>query len=220
MQRRDYLGEVIKFPRLSTVSTRRFISRRSQSSISSITDVFVCEAVSEDHSDLSVRRMKLRSEKNRDGDEERDAEAGAAKLTPTDPYEKGEQTLIRPDHHHREDPEEPGEELAREETEETQETSERSEVGVREELLFRETSKPATKSNSRRKEQYSLVKQGKNAMMSSISLREEQPSSKAKRNFKMLYDERMTSLRTDGLSCGYDGPGLMHSDIGSTPSPR
>ena len=30
----------------------------------------------------------------------------------------------------------------------------------------------------------------------------------------------MTSLRNDGLSSGYDGPGLMHSDIDFTPSPR
>ena len=66
--------------------------------------------------------MKLRSEKNRDGVDERDTEVGAAKVTPTDPFEEGEQTLIRVDHHHHEDPEEPGEELEREETEETQKT--------------------------------------------------------------------------------------------------
>ena len=65
-----------------------------------------------------VSGMKLRSEKNRDGGEERDTEAGAAKVTPTDPFEEGEQTLIRPDHHHHEDPGEPGEELEPEETEE------------------------------------------------------------------------------------------------------
>ena len=35
-----------------------------------------------------------------------------------------------------------------------------------------------------------------------------------------MYDERMTSLRNDGLSSGYDGPGLMHSDMDFTPSPR
>ena len=35
-----------------------------------------------------------------------------------------------------------------------------------------------------------------------------------------MYDERMASLRTDGLSSGYEGPGLMHSDIDFTPSPR
>ena len=163
--------------------------------------------------------MKLRSEKNRDGDEERDADGGAANLTPTDHFEEGEQTLIRPDHHHREDPEESGEELEREETEETQETSERFEVGVREELLFKGASKSETKSNSRRKEQSSLVKQGKNAMKS-ISPREEQPSSKTKRSFKTMYDERMTSLRTDGLSSGDDSPALMHSDMDFLPIPR
>ena len=45
-------------------------------------------------------------------------------MTPTDPFEEGEQMLIRPDHHHRENLEEPGEDFEREETEKTQETSE------------------------------------------------------------------------------------------------
>ena len=35
-----------------------------------------------------------------------------------------------------------------------------------------------------------------------------------------MYDERMRSLRTDGLSSRYDGLGLMHSDMDLTPSPR
>ena len=57
-------------------------------------------------------------------------------------------------------------------------------------------------------------------MMSSISPRDEQPSSKAKGSFKTMYDEHMRSLQTDGLPSGYDGPGLMHSDMDFTPSPR
>ena len=134
--------------------------------------------------------MKRRSEKNRDGDEERDAEARAAYVTPHDPIEEGEQTLIRPDHHHREEPEEPGEELKPEETEETQGTSERSEVGIGEELLLKGTSKSDTKINSRRKEQSSLVKQGKNAMMSSISPREGQPSSTRTWTLHLARDRR------------------------------
>ena len=133
MQRRDSLGEVTKIPRLSTGNTRRFKSRRSQSSIGSITDAFACEAVSKGHSDLLVSGRKVRSEKNRDGVDERDTEAGAANVTPTDPFQEGEQTKIRPDHHHHEDPEEPVEEPEREETEKTQETSKRSEVRLREE---------------------------------------------------------------------------------------
>ena len=56
--------------------------------------------------------------------------------------------------------------------------------------------------------------------MSSISPREEQPSSKARRSFKTIHDESMRSLPTDGLSSGYDGPALMHSDMGFTSSPR
>ena len=53
--------------------------------------------------------------------------------------------------------------------------------------------KSETKSNKWRKEQSSLVKQSKNAMMSSISPREEQTSSKARKSWKSLYDERMVS---------------------------
>ena len=49
MQRRDSLGETTKIPSLSTGSTRRFRSRRSQSSIGSI--VFACETASEGHSE-------------------------------------------------------------------------------------------------------------------------------------------------------------------------
>ena len=57
-------------------------------------------------------------------------------------------------------------------------------------------------------------------MMSSISHREEQPGSKAKRSLKTTYDERRALLRTDGLSSGYDHPGLAHSDMDFIPSPR
>ena len=57
-------------------------------------------------------------------------------------------------------------------------------------------------------------------MISSISPREEQPSSNTKRSFKTMYDERIRSLRTDGLSSGHDGLGFMHSDMDFTPSPR
>ena len=167
-----------------------------------------------------MRGMKLRSEKNRDGDEERDAEAGETNVTPSDPFEEGEQTLIRTDHHHRVDPEDPGEEVEREEKETTQETKERSEVRVREEMLFNRNLQIRDQSKSWRKEQSSLVKQVTNAMMSSISPREEQPSSKAKRSFKAMYGERMTSSRANGLSSGYDGPLLMLSDMDFTPSPR
>ena len=63
MQRRDSLGETTKIHRLSTGSTRRFESRRRQSSIGSICDVFACEAASEGHSDLSMSGMKLRKER-------------------------------------------------------------------------------------------------------------------------------------------------------------
>ena len=134
-------------------------------------------------------------------------------MTPTDPFEEGEQTLIRPDHHHHEDLEEPGDDFEGEGIEKPRRTSEPSKDNTGEELLCKGTSKSEIKSNGRRKEQSSLVKQGKNAMISSISPREDQPSSKAGKSFKTLYDERRTSLRTDGLSSGFDHPGLMHSDF-------
>ena len=35
-----------------------------------------------------------------------------------------------------------------------------------------------------------------------------------------MYDERMASLRTDGKCSSYDHPGLVHSDMDFTPSPR
>ena len=81
-------------------------------------------------------------------------------------------------------------------------------------------SKSETKSNKWRKEQSSLVKQSKNAMMSSICPREEQTSSKAKKSWKSLYDERMASLQTEGLSSSYDHAGIAHSDVDFTPCPK
>ena len=100
------------------------------------------------------------------------------------------------------------------------ETSERSEVEPREKLLFRGTSKSETKGNKWRKEQSSLVKQSKNAMMSIISPSEEQTSSKAKKSWKSLYDERMASLQTGGLSSSYDHQEIAHPDMDFTPCPR
>ena len=44
-------------------------------------------------------------------------------------------------------------------------------------------------------------------MMSSISPSEEQPGSKAKKSWKSLYDERMASLGTEGLSSSYNPSG-------------
>ena len=96
-----------------------------------------------------------------------------------DPFKEGEQTLTRHDYRHHADLEEPGEDLEREEVERTEEASERSEVEEREQKSFKGTSKSETESNKWRKEQSSLVEQSMNAMMSGISPREEQPSSKA-----------------------------------------
>ena len=86
MQRKDSLGEVTKIHKPRMRCRQMFKSRRSHPSISCITH--------EGHSDLSVIGMKVRSAKNRDDDGELDPEARAANVTPTDPFEEGEQTLI------------------------------------------------------------------------------------------------------------------------------
>ena len=171
MQRRDSLGESTKIPRLSTGSTLRFKSRRSQSSISSISDVFVCEQSSEGHSDLSVSGMKLRKEKNRDGDEKRDAEARAANVTPIDPFEEGEQTLIRPHHHHRED------------------------LGDLARILSRKKPRKLKRPRSVPRSEYernSCLRGRPNQRPKTIvGERNNRELSKAKRSFKTKYDERM-----------------------------
>ena len=157
--------------------------------------------------------MKLRSYKNLDGNQGRSAEVGPASEALVDPFDEREQTLIRPDF-------EPGEDLEREEVERTEEASERSEVEPREEVLFRGRSKSETKTHKWRKRQSSHVKQSKNAMMSSISPSEEQTDSNAKKSWKSLYDERMASLQTEGLSSSYDHPEITHPDVDFTPCPR
>ena len=121
MQRRDSLGVTTRIPRLSTGSTRKFKSRRSQSTISSVSDVFADDTTTKGQAGPSVSGIKLRSEKNLNDDERRSAEAGPASETPTDPFEEGEQTLTRPDYHHHADLEEPGEDFERKEVERTEE---------------------------------------------------------------------------------------------------
>ena len=110
MQRRDSLGSTTKIPRLSKGSTRKFKTRRSQSSFSSASDVFAKTESTKGQPDLSVSEMKLRSEKNLDGDQRwsAEAEAGTVSETLVDPFDEGERTLIRPEF-------EPSEDLEREE---------------------------------------------------------------------------------------------------------
>ena len=220
MQRRDSLGSTTNVPRLSKGSTRKFKNRRSQSSFSSASVVFAENESTKGQADLSVSEMKLRSEKNLDGDQGRSAEAGPASETLVDPFDQGERTLIRPDF-------EPNEDLERKEVERAEKTSERSEVEPRKEVLFRGMSKSETKSHRYGREfshpantHSSLAKQSNNAMMSSISPSEEQPGSKAKKSWKSLYDERMASLRTEGLSSGYDHLEITHPDVNFTLCPR
>ena len=220
MQRRDSLGSTTKIPRLSKGSTRKFKTKRSQSSFSSASDVFAENESTKSQPDLSVSGMRLRSEKNLDGDQRRSAEAGTASETLVDPFDEGEQTLIRPDF-------EPSDDLEREEVERTEETSERSEVEPRDEVLFKGMSKSEPKSHRWRGEyshsastHSSLAKQSNNAMMSSISPSEEQTGSKAKKSWKSLYDERMASLPTVGLTSSDDYPEITHPDVNFTPCPR
>ena len=137
MQRRDSLGSTTKIPRLSKGSTRKFRTRRSQTSFSSASDAFAEDESTKGQPDLSVSEMKLRSEKNLDGNQRRSAEAEPASETLVDPFDEGERTLIRPDF-------EPDEVLEREEAERTEETSERPEVEPREEVWYRGMSKSET----------------------------------------------------------------------------
>ena len=190
-----------------------FKTRRSQPSFRSASDVFADNQPIKGQADLSVRGMKLRSEKNLDGNQGRSADVGPASEALVDPFDEREQTLIRPDF-------EPGEDLEREEVERTEEASERSEVEPRKEVLFRGRSKSETKTHKWRKRQSSHVKQSNNAMMSSISPSEEQTDSKVKKSWKSLYDERMASLQTEGLSSSYDHPEITHPDVDFTPCPR
>ena len=125
MQRRESLKLTTKNPRPSTGSTRKFKTRRSQSSFSSVSDIFVDDGTTKGEAGLSVSGMKLKSEKNHDGNQVRSAEAESARETPTDFFEEGEQTLTRPDYHHHANLEEPGEDLEREEVERTEGASER-----------------------------------------------------------------------------------------------
>ena len=143
----DSLGSTTKIPRLSKGSTRKFKTRRSQSSFSSASDVFAENQSTKGQADLSVSEMKLRSEQNLDGGQRRsaEAEAGPASETLVDPFDEGERTLIRTDF-------EPSEDLEREEVERTEEASERSEVEPREEVFFRGMSKSETESHKWRKE--------------------------------------------------------------------
>ena len=90
MQRRDSLGSTTKIPSLSKGSTRKFKTRRSQSSFSSASDVFADNESTNSQADLSVNEMKLRSEKNLDGHQGRSAEAGPASETLVDPFDEGE----------------------------------------------------------------------------------------------------------------------------------
>ena len=124
MQRRDSLGSTTKIPKLSKGSTRKFRTRRSQTSFSSASDAFAEDESTKGQPDLSVSEMKLRSEKNLDGNQRRSDEAEPASETLVDPFDEGERTLIRPDF-------EPDEVLEREEAERTEETSERPEVEPR-----------------------------------------------------------------------------------------
>ena len=135
----------------------------------------------------------MRTKKNLDGEEGRNAEAGAANMTPTDPLEEGEQTLIGPDCHHHEDLEGSGDDFEPEKKEESEKISEQTEADTGEELVYKGTSRSETENSGRRKKQSSLSKQSQNVTISSISPRVEQSSSRAKTSFKTLYDERITS---------------------------
>ena len=74
MHRRDSLGATTKILRLSTETIRKFKTRRSQTTASSISDVFADKAETKGQAGLSVSGMKLRSQKNLDGNQGRSGE--------------------------------------------------------------------------------------------------------------------------------------------------
>ena len=92
MQRRHSLGLTTKIPRLSKGSTRKFETRRSLSSLSSVSDVFADNESTKGQADLSVSGMKLRSEKNLDGNQRRSNEDGPASESLVDPFDEGEKS--------------------------------------------------------------------------------------------------------------------------------
>ena len=96
MQRRDSLGSTTKIPRLSKGSTRKFKTRRSQTSFSSASDAFAEDESTKGQPDLSVSEMKLRSEKNLDGNQGRSAEAGPASEALVDPFDEGSERSFDP----------------------------------------------------------------------------------------------------------------------------
>ena len=111
-----------------------------------------------------------------------------------DPFDEGEQTLIRPDF-------EPGEDL------------EGEEIDSREKLLFRESPNWKLRLTSGKKNNHLWSRKQKCPS-------EIQKGSKAKKSWKSLYDERMSSLRTEVLSSSYDHPEVTHPDLDFTLSPR
>ena len=146
MQRRDSLGSTTKIPRLIKGSTRKFKTRRSQSSFSSASEVFADNESTKCQADLSVNGMRLRSEKNLDGSQGRSAEVGPVSEVLVDPTTKGNKRSSDP-------------------------------------TLSQVRTSNGRKSKGRsRRRQSSLVKQSKNAMMSSIIPSEEQTGSKAKKS--------------------------------------
>ena len=96
MQSRDSLRSTTKILRMSKGSTRKFKTRRSQSSFSSASDVFAETESTKGQPDLSVSEMKLRSEKNLDGDQGQSAEAEPMSETLVDPFDEGERKLFDP----------------------------------------------------------------------------------------------------------------------------
>ena len=168
-----------KIPRLCTDSTLQFKSRWNQFSVSSTSEVFV-KVTYEGRDDFLVIGRK-RCIKKVDSVEGRSAEAGAVNAMQLDPFE--EEMLIQPDHHHHRELERSDGDSEQEKTEGPGRSSELSKAFAGEELLSKSLSKSEARSDTRKKEQPSLTKQSKIAMVSSISPREEKSSSKMKKEF-------------------------------------
>ena len=208
MQCRDSLGPTTKIPRLSKGSTRKLKTRFSSSS-----DVFADKESPKGQADLSVNGMRLRSEKT--------SMAVKGEVSRPDRRARRFWTLLTKGNKRSSGPT-----LSQVRTSNGKKSKgrkrprsfPRSSRG--EEVLFRGMSKSETKTHKWRKKTIISDQAEQIAMMSSISPSEEQTGSKAKKSWKSLYDERIASLRTGGLSSSYDHPEITHPDVDFTPCPR
>ena len=141
-------------PRLRTGSTQEFELRRSQSSVSSTSEVLVNGVTNKGCDDLLLIGTKLRSGQNVDGDERRSSEAGVANAGQPNYFEEGEILQSNPTTTMIGILKDSAMTLSIERIETQERTSKRSESNAREQLLPKGSSKSKTKRDTRRCESF------------------------------------------------------------------